>query len=88
MVKHKASTRNSKRSGARHCSHERPAERCRQNPWLRLAQLASSAFLAVLIGRIANNDDITLVVIIFGGLASGLISEKTLLKIWLRNRKK
>jgi len=50
--------------------------------------LASSAFLAVLIGRIANNDDITLIVIIFGGLASGLISEKTLLKIWLRNRKK
>jgi hypothetical protein len=46
------------------------------------------AVLAVLTGRISNSNQITLAMIIFGSLATGLISEKTLVKILPWNRRK
>jgi phosphate/sulfate permease len=62
--------------------------RHRRNSWLRLARLATGAFLSVFVGRMADSKLITLVMIILSCLATGLISEETLVKIWPWNRKK
>jgi hypothetical protein len=62
--------------------------RHRRNSCLRLAQLATGGFLSVLVGRMANSNLITLAMIILSCLATGLISEKTLVKIWPWTRKK
>lgn len=56
------------------------------NPWFRLVLLGSSAFVAILMGHISDSNLITLTMIFLGCLATGLISEKTLVKILRRGR--
>jgi len=60
----------------------------RSKPWFRFLLLAVSAFLAVPIGCISDSNVITLTKILFGSLATGLISEETLVKLLLRRRKR
>jgi len=60
----------------------------RSNPWFRLLLLAVSAFLSVPIGWISDSKVITLTMIFLGCVATGLISEKTLVKILSRGRKR
>jgi len=64
-------------------------EQCqRDKPIVQFVLHASSAVLAVSVGLISDSNQIMLTMIIFGSLATGLISEKTLVKILSWNRKK
>ncbi len=65
-----------------------PVRTTRINPWFRLVLLAASDFLAALIGCISDSSVITLTMILLGCLATGLISEETLVKILSRGRKR
>ncbi len=64
------------------------SERIVQNPWTRLALHGASAVVALVVGTISGSIEIMLVVLLLGAVATGFISEGTLIRLlpWSRRR--
>lgn len=63
-----------------------PTARSRGTPWYRLGLLVAAAAVAIAVGRVSGIEDpgrtqLTIIVLVLGCLATGLISEETLVKL-------